>query len=141
VIERLEELKSKCSAYIEYFSKAELIIQDERWQERLKEEKEAFILAREASRDLSDQTDYAARINHRLTSLKDEYISYYLGEHTKSRLGVSDSSRKGAILEGQTMANLRKLTGIAGILSVGKFTELSDSLAKLKYAMSFLQPN
>jgi hypothetical protein len=46
---------------------------------------------------------------------------------------VTDSARKGEILEGRTMANLRKLTNISGILSVAKFKDIVErDLSPLK---------
>lgn len=132
IVGRFEELKSKCSANIEYFSKVELVVQDEDWKERIKEEKEAFFSAREALREPEENTDYASIINNRLSALKEEYITCYMELHAKCRLGVSESARKGEILAGRTMANLRKLSGISSILSLGKFNELSDELSKLK---------
>lgn len=133
IIERFEELKSKCSANVEYFSKVELVVEDESWKQKIKDEKDNFIRIRDILRTNDDGSDYAASINSRLATLKDEYITYYTDQHTKSRLGINESKKKGELQSGKLMSNLRKLTGISGILSVGKFTEIVEKeLAPLK---------
>jgi hypothetical protein len=139
IVERYEAFKSRCSANVEYFSKLELVFDDESWIDRIRAEKAAFIEARDAIRTSDDGVDYAAVINNRLNSLKEEYITYYTELHARCRLGVNESARKGEILEGHTMANLRKLANISGILSVGKFNEIVEkelSLLKVCYELS-----
>jgi hypothetical protein len=131
-VAQLEEFKHKCSANVEYFSKVELLVIDERWKERIREEKDAFLKAKEALRAGDSSIDHAAVLNGRLNGLKDEYIAWYYEQHGKCRLNLAESGRKGEILEGKLMANLRKLTGIAGILSLGKFHELCNELTVLK---------
>lgn len=133
IVEIYEAFKSKCSANVEYFSKVELVIDDEGWIDKIRSEKNAFKEARDAIRISDNQVDHAAVINNRLNVLKEEYITYYTELHGKCRLGVTDSARKGDILEGHTMANLRKLTNISGILSTGKFNEIvGKELSPLK---------
>ena len=133
VVERYEDFKSKCSANVEYFSKVELVFQDEKWTDRIRAEREAFEKARDAIRTEDERSDPGTIINNRLNALKEEYITYYTELHTKCRLGVTDSVRKGEILEGRTMANLRKLTNISGILSVAKFKDIVErDLSPLK---------
>jgi hypothetical protein len=133
IVERYETLKNKCSANIEYFSKVELVVNEESWKNKIKEEKERFIVLRDTLRDKNEDVDYSTEINNRLNILKEEYITYYVDLHTKSRLSISESTKKGEILESLTMANLRKLTNISGILSVGKFNEIVEKeLSPLK---------
>jgi hypothetical protein len=133
VVERYEDFKSKCSANVEYFSKVELVFQDEKWTDRIRAEREAFERARDGIRMEDESSDPGTIINNRLNALKEEYISYYTKLHERCRLGVTDSARKGEILEGRTMANLRKLTGIADILSVAKFRDIVErDLSPLK---------
>jgi len=132
-VERYEDFKNKCSANIEYFSKVELVVDDEIWKSKIKAERDAFKAARDVIMTTEDGPDYGAVINNRLNALKEEYITYYMEMHERSRLGISDSARKGKILEGQTMTNLKKLTNISGILSVGKFNEIVEKeLSPLK---------
>ncbi len=133
VVERYEDFKSKCSANVEYFSKVELVFQDEKWTDRIRAEREAFERVRDGIRMEDESSDPGTIINNRLNALKEEYISYYTKLHERCRLGVTDSARKGEILEGRTMANLRKLTGIADILSVAKFRDIVErDLSPLK---------
>ncbi len=133
IVEIYEDFKSKCSANVEYFSKVELVFDDKSWIDRIRAEKAAFEKARDAIRTSDERADHGTIINNRLKALKEEYITYYTELHAKCRLGVTDSARKGEILEGQTMTNLRKLTNISGILSVGKFNEIVEKeLSPLK---------
>ena len=133
IVERYEDFKSKCSANIEYFSKVELVFQDEIWTNKIKAEREAFEKARDGIRAEDEISDPGTIINNRLNALKEEYITYYTELHAKCRLGMTDSTRKGKILEGRTMANLRKLTNISGILSVAKFKDIVErELSPLK---------
>lgn len=133
VVERYEDFKSKCSANVEYFSKVELVFQDEKWTDRIRAEREAFERARDGIRIEDESSDPGTVINRRLNALKEEYITYYTKLHERCRLGVTDSARKGEILEGRTMANLRKLTNISGILSVAKFKDIVErDLSPLK---------
>jgi len=133
IVERYEDFKSKCSANVEYFSKVELVFQDEIWTNKIKAEREAFEKARDGIRAEDEISDPGTIINNRLNALKEEYITYYTELHAKCRLGMTDSTRKGKILEGRTMANLRKLTNISGILSVAKFKDIVErELSPLK---------
>lgn len=139
IVEQYEDLKNQCYANIEYFSKVELIIDDEGWKNKIKTAKDKFIAARDALRTNDDGNNQGALINSVLNSLKDEYISYYMELHGKCRLGINEGARKGQILEGKTMTNLKKLAQIAGILSVGKFNEIVEkelSPLKICYELS-----
>src|SRR5690606_30062346 len=97
IVERYETLKNKCSANIEYFSKVELVVNEESWKNKIKEEKERFIVLRDTLRDKNEDVDYSTEINNRLNILKEEYITYYVDMHTKSRLGINESAKKGEI--------------------------------------------
>ena len=134
IVERYEDFKSKCSANVEYFSKVELVFQDEIWTNKIKAEREAFEKARDGIRAEDEISDPGTIINNRLNALKEEYITYYTELHAKCRLGMTDSTRKGKILEGRTMANLRKLTNISGILSVAKFKDIVERELPLRFA-------
>jgi len=132
IVERYEAFRNNCSANVEYFSKVELILDDPQWLERIKAEKQEFLRIRDQLKD-SIGEDYASVLNSRLSKLKEEYITYYMELHDRYRLGLSDSKRKEEIQQSKTLANLKKLSKIEGILAVSKLDEIIDGeLASLK---------
>lgn len=132
IVEGYEYLKNSCSANVEYFSKVELVVDDDEWKERLKEAKGELLAVRNALREGITGADPVSTINGKLNALKDAYIAYYIDLHARYRLDINESGRKGEIMQGSVMANLRKLADINGVLSTGKFNAICDELASLK---------
>ena len=50
--------------------------------------------------------------NQKLSTLKKEFISIYMGLHTKARLGVNDDKRKAKLMTDFRIQTLQKLAGI-----------------------------
>ena len=132
IVGRYEEMKSICSAVVEYIGKIELLTLDDSLAEKIRQAKEKFFDVRDRLRESDDVTGMCVQLNKELEQIKDTYITWYVGQHAKCRLGINDSARKGDIQESRNMANLNKLSGIQGILSVGKLNELKSELAGLK---------
>ncbi|MDA8227472.1 MAG: DUF6079 family protein [Desulfitobacterium hafniense] len=131
-IERFEEFKNKCSANVEYFSKVELVLEEGALKDKIKAQKDEYLKIRDELADSDESIDYGTVLNNNLTSLKSEYISFYMEQHARCRLSFSDGNRKGEIQQGATMANARKLTGIKEILPPGKLSEIEKNLSALK---------
>jgi hypothetical protein len=132
VIGRYEEMKNMCSAAVEYISKIELLQLNESLREQIRRAKERFFEVREQLRDSDDVIGLCVPLNKELEQIKENYITWYVEQHAKCRLGINESARKVDIQEGRNMANLNKLSGIQGILSIGKLNDLKSELARLK---------
>jgi|LSQX01.1.fsa_nt_gb DNA-binding transcriptional ArsR family regulator len=140
IVEKYKAFKDNCSANVEYFSKVELILDDEKWLEKIRREKQEFLKIRDLIKDLPD--DLAFEFNNRLSKLKEDYITYYVELHNRCRLDLSGSKRKGELMQSRMLANLKKLSKIEGILDTGKLDKLiDDELASLKvcYELSSIE--
>ena len=133
VVERCEEMRNLCSGVIDYIGKIELLSLEESLKDRIRQAKDQFFTIRDQIRDTDeDVAGLCMPLKKELESIKEAYITWYVDQHAKYRLGLQDSKRKGEIQEGRDLANLNRLSGIRGILSVGKLQELKSELAELK---------
>lgn len=131
-IERFEEFKNKCAANVEYFSKVELVIEDGILKENINDQKNKYLKIREELAKSNCTMDYGTILNDNLSKLKSDYITYYMEQHAKSRLSLSEGNRKGEIQQSDLMSNIRKLTGVSEILPNSKLLEIENDLSTLK---------
>lgn len=133
-VERYEEMRNLCSSLIDYVEKIELLSLDNSIIERIHQAKEKFFEIRDSLRDNEDvQVIILCQpLKKELENIKESYISWYMEQHSKYRLSINESKRKGAIQEGVHLRNLNKLSEIQGILSIGKLNELKKELSEMK---------
>lgn len=70
-------------------------------------------------------------ISAQLQGLKKEYITAYMGLHTRARLGVKDDKRKAGLLNDQRLQTLIKLAGIE-LMPRQQLTEFQNRLVEMK---------
>ena len=135
IVANYEEMKNLCATLVDYVSKIELLQLDAQLKDRIHDAKDKFFDVRSKISKIDGQDDVHGLCQPLLNDLKgiqSEYITWYVEQHAKSRLGIQDSKRKGQLQESREMANLNKLMGIEGILSVGKLNDVKRELAGLK---------
>ncbi len=72
-----------------------------------------------------------ADVRRILTELKQEYVRYYIDQHSRARLGVNDEKRKSRLLHDSRMETLKKLSTIE-LLPRQQLVDLQNRLAALK---------
>ncbi|MEZ4711662.1 MAG: DUF6079 family protein [Caldilineaceae bacterium] len=83
-------------------------------------------------------TTESQRIRGKLQELKQQYVTAYIGLHTKARLGVQDDKRKAALLTDQRLQTLQKLAGIE-LMPRQQLLALQESLAGLKSCFALVE--
>ena len=70
--------------------------------------------------------------------MKKDYITAYVAQHSKARLGVAEDKTKSALRKDLRMVTLRALAGIS-LMPTGQLTTFEDRLDKLKSCASLVE--
>lgn len=83
--------------------------------------------------DLTTNRDYSQvhAIKQVLEKLKQEYITAYIGLHTKARLGVAEDKSKAGLIKDARLSALTRLATI-DLMPSGQLTEFQDKLGGLR---------
>lgn len=130
-LDTLREFIMDFSPTVSWLSTAEAVLPaDHEWVKRMKNirQKVLDVLKQTNLTNLSSQSQ---SIGGKLQGLKKEYISIYIGLHTKARLGVNDDKRKAGLLSDQRLQTLVKLAGI-DLMPRLQLTDYQTRLAGLK---------
>ena len=128
VVERLLELVAELGSTASYLSQAEMILSnDHPWVKQ----------ARATRKDVLDKLakDRAARhagtYRQSLAQLKKDYVTAYIAQHSKARLGVAEDKIKSALRKDARLVAMRTLAGIS-MMHTSQLTAFEDKLDKLK---------
>ncbi|MFB1485585.1 MULTISPECIES: DUF6079 family protein [unclassified Thiocapsa] len=127
-VERLRDLVAELGTAAAYLSQAELVLDNgHAWV------KQAQIARKEILDKLQQDpaAQHAPEYRQRLAALKKDYLTAYVAQHSKARLGVSEDKTKSALRKDPRLAMLRTLAGIA-LMPTGQLTAFEDKLDKLK---------
>src|SRR5690606_15184025 len=134
-VERLRDLVAELGNVAAYLSQAEMVLPgDHPWVQQ----------AQAASKDVLDKlaedrsAQHAAEYRQRLATLKKDYITAYVAQHSKARLGVAEDKTKSALRKDLRMVTLRALAGIS-LMPTGQLTTFEDRLDKLKSCASLVE--
>ena len=133
-VEKLRELVAELGATAAYLSQAEMVLTtDHPWVQQ----------AQTARKEILDQlaTDrsaqHAAEYRQRLATLKKDYVTAYVAQHSKARLGVAEDKTKSALRKDARITTLRALAGIS-LMPTGQLTGFDNKLDKLKSCASLV---
>lgn len=134
-VERLRDLVAELGNVAAYLSQAEMVLPgDHPWVQQ----------AQAARKDILDKlaedrsAQHAAEYRQRLATLKKDYITAYVAQHSKARLGVAEDKTKSALRKDLRMVTLRALAGIS-LMPTGQLTTFEDKLDKLKSCASLVE--
>ena len=135
VVEKLRDLVAELGATAAYLSQAEMVLTtDHPWVQQ----------AQTARKEILDQlagdrgAQHAAEYRQRLGTLKKDYVTAYVAQHSKARLGVSEDKTKSALRKDARITTLRALAGIS-LMPTGQLTGFDDKLDKLKSCASLVE--
>ncbi|QXP86564.1 DUF6079 family protein [Methylococcus capsulatus] len=134
-VEKLRDLVAELGTTAAYLSQAEMVLAtDHAWVQQ----------AQAARKDILDKlaedrsAQHAAEYRQRLATLKKDYITAYVAQHSKARLGVAEDKTKSALRRDPRIVTLRALAGIS-LMPTGQLTTFEDRLDKLKSCASLVE--
>jgi hypothetical protein len=134
-VEKLRDLVTELGTTAAYLSQAEMVLaSDHPWVQQ----------ARAARKEILDKLAedksgaQAAEYRQRLATLKKNYITAYVAQHSKARLGVTEDETKSALRRDPRLVTLRALAGIS-LMPTGQLTAFEDKLDKLKSCASLVE--
>jgi hypothetical protein len=134
-VEKLRDLVTELGTTAAYLSQAEMVLaSDHPWVQQAQAARKE-ILDKLAEDKSSEQ---AAEYRQRLATLKKDYITAYVAQHSKARLGVTEDKTKSALRRDPRLVTLRALAGIS-LMPTGQLTAFEDKLDKLKSCASLLE--
>lgn len=137
-LETLREFVTKYGPTTSWLASAEdMLPEDHDWVTKMRAARQQ-VLTDLGQIDPTQFADQAPKIGGILQKLKTDYITAYIGLHTKARLGVNDEKRKTALGNDQRLQNLVKLAGI-DLMPRGQLTEYQNRLAGLKGCSALTQ--
>ena len=133
-VEKLRDLAAELGATAAYLSQAEMVLTtDHPWVQQ----------AQTARKEILDQlaadrgAQHAAEYRQWLSTLKKDYVTAYVAQHSKARLGVAEDKTKSALRKDARITTLRALAGIS-LMPTGQLTGFDDKLDKLKSCASLV---
>lgn len=134
-VEGLSELVAELGPAAAYLSHAETILPAEHeWAEKVKAVRNDLLDKLATDRSGQDIAD----IRRKLQSLKKDYITAYIGSHTKARLGVSEDRTKNALRKDSRLISLRVLAGIS-LMPTSQLAAYEEKLDRLKSCASLIE--
>lgn len=128
LVKGLLKLSSDLSPWANYLAQAELALPlDSPWVAQAREARAKLVSEFTAQRDFAKMP----AMRQGLEKLKKDYITAYIGLHTKARLGVSEDKAKAGLTKDSRLVALNRLATI-DLMPSGQLTEFQDRMAGLK---------
>jgi hypothetical protein len=134
-VEKLRDLVAELGTTAAYLSQAEMVLAtDHAWVQQAQTVRKEIL-----DKLVEDKSaTHAAEYRRRLAALKKDYITAYVAQHSKARLGVAEDKTKSALRKDPRIATLRALAGIS-LMPTGQLTTFEDKLDKLKSCASLVE--
>ena len=134
-VEKLRDLVAELGTTAAYLSQAEMVLAaDHAWVQQAQTARKEILDKLAEDRSAQHATEY----RQRLAALKKDYITAYVAQHSKARLGVAEDKTKSALRRDPRIATLRALAGIS-LMPTGQLTTFEDKLDKLKSCASLVE--
>ena len=134
-VEGMLELVAELGTTASYLSQAEMVLTaDHAWVVQAQEARKKVL--EKLSGDRTSQ--HAAEYRQTLAKLKKDYISAYVGQHSKARLGGTEENTKSALRKDPRLIAMRALAGIS-LMPTSQLTTFEEKLDKLKSCASLLE--
>lgn len=134
-VDRMLELVAELGGTASYLSQAELILStDHPWV------KQAEAARKDVFEKLSQDraTQQGAEYRQMLAQLKKNYITAYIAQHSKARLGVAEDRTKASLRKDARLVAMRTLAGVS-LMPTSQLTGYEDKLDKLKSCASLVE--
>lgn len=134
-VEGMLELVTELGTMASYLSQAEMVLSaDHAWVKQAQE-----IRKRVLDKLAADRTSqHAAEYRQTLARLKKDYVTAYVVQHSRARLGVAEDKTKSALRKDPRLVALRALAGIS-LMPTSQLTSFEEKLDKLKSCASLLE--
>jgi hypothetical protein len=127
-VEGMLELVAEIGTTASYLSQAEMVLSaDNVWVRQAQETRKQVLDKLAADRT----AQYAAAYRQTLGKLKKDYITAYVGLHSKARLGVTEEKTKSTLRKDPRLIAMRALAGIS-LMPTSQLTSFEEKLDKLK---------
>lgn len=134
-VEGMLELVADLGTTASYLSQAEMVLStDHAWVRQAQEARKQVLDKLAAERT----AQHAAEYRQTLAKLKKEYITAYVGLHSKARLGVTEEKTKSALRKDPRLIAMRALAGIS-LMPTSQLTTFEEKLDKLKSCASLVE--
>jgi len=134
-VERLWELVAELGGTAAYLSQAEIVLESSHPWVTQAQAARTQILDKLAH----DRTaQHAAEYRQLLTHLRKTYVTSYIAQHSKARLGVAEEKTKSSLRKDSRLVAMRALAGIS-LMPPSQLTTFDDKLDKLKGCASLVE--
>lgn len=134
-VEGMLELVAELGTTASYLSQAEMILTaDHDWVRQAQDARKKVLEKLTADRTAQNAVEY----RQALAKLKKDYITAYVGLHSKARLGVTEEKTKSALRKDPRLIAVRALAGIS-LMPTSQLTTFEEKLDKLKSCASLVE--
>ncbi|MGR9398874.1 DUF6079 family protein [Rhizobium leguminosarum] len=134
-VEGMLELVTEFGTTANYLSQAEMVLSaDHPWVKQAQETRKQVLDKLAADRTAQQAAEY----RQALARLKKDYITAYVGQHSKARLGVTEDKTKSALRKDPRLVAMRALAGIS-LMPTSQLTSFEEKLDKLKSCASLVE--
>lgn len=127
-IERMLDLVAELGTTASYLSQAEMVLSpDHAWVKQAQATRKQVLDKLAADRT----AQHAAEYRQTLGQLKRDYLSAYVGQHSKARLGVAEDKTKSVLRKDPRLVSMRALAGIS-LMPTSQLSNFEEKLDKLK---------
>jgi hypothetical protein len=134
-VERMLELVAELGGTASYLSQAEMVLlPDHPWVKQAQATRKQTLDKLAQDRSAQHATEY----RQTLAKLKKDYVTAYISQHSKARLGVSDEKTKSALRKDSRLVAMRALTGIS-LMPTSQLTNFDAKLDKLKSCTALVE--
>ncbi|MGQ3354012.1 MAG: DUF6079 family protein [Phreatobacter sp.] len=134
-VEGMLELVADLGTTASYLSQAEMVLSaDHAWVRQAQDARKQVLDKLAADRT----AQHAAEYRQTLAKLKKDYITAYVGLHSKARLGVTDEKTKSALRKDPRLIAMRALAGIS-LMPTSQLTTFEEKLDKLKSCAALVE--
>ena len=133
-VERMLDLVGDLGNTASYLSQAEMVLSpDDVWVQQAQTTRKEVL-----DKLVADRTaQHAAGYRQTLSQLKKDYITAYVGQHSKARLGVAEEKTKSALRKDPRLVAMRALAGVF-LLPTSQLTSFEAKLDRLKSCASLM---
>lgn len=134
-VEGMLELVAELGTTASYLSQAEMVLSaDHAWVRQAQDVRKQVLDKLATDRTAQHAADY----RQTLGKLKKDYITAYVGLHSKARLGVTEEKTKSALRKDLRLISMRALAGIS-LMPTSQLTSFEEKLDKLKSCASLVE--
>lgn len=134
-VEGMLELVAELGTTASYLSQAEMVLSaDHAWVRQAQDIRKQVLEKLAADRT----AQHAAEYRQTLAKLKKDYITAYVGLHSKARLGVTEEKSKSALRRDPRLIAMRALAGIS-LMPTSQLSNFEEKFDKLKSCAALVE--